>query len=485
MKYFLYLCCTLISLGAAAQVKVISGKNSAQYAPIKEPRFYSYSTADHNYFIINRQTPTFDKINTLITSDKTGNIITSKEISINAGMMGNTFDVVDLVVVGNKTVLFVENKIKNDLKNHLSAKIVDVNGNIAATGTKIGSMDFAKPSNGGSWYVSVTPDQKHVAVIGINPHTKNVADQIDYYILDENLKETSKGKFSFAGNTKEMYAAKFMASDKGDFYILNEEYDKTYTYPMLYKFTVGGSAEIIPVMISDPNLKNLSYTSAVNAKGDLIIAGYTQKKANFTAGEIANNGSWFFNSSIPGEVKTFPTTAPLANVIARKLDFNGDTFFLIGEQYKKEEQKVNNPNPLQFANKNYNFSYGDISVTAFDSGGNKKFEMPVARKWVGSTYDQDLTVGSGIVDNKLALVFNDRYNKYFPDQYNQYAYLKVPVAVTITNDGLMETPKNFVKELDIKLSSYVLYPQYTSAGNDRIVILMGKQDAVKTVIFTK
>lgn len=484
MKHFFYLFCILLSLSTSAQVNVFSGKNSAPYAPIKEPKFNSYSTVDYNYFIINRQTPTFDKINTLITSDKTGNIITSKEISINAGIMGNTFDVVDLVVLGNKTILFVENKIKSELKNYLSAKVVDVNGNIETTGIKIGNMDFTKPSNGGTWYVSVTPDQKHIAIIGINPHTKNVADQIDYYILDENLKETSKGNFSFAGYTKEMYAGKFFASNKGDFYIVNDEYDKTYTYPVLYKFTVGSKPEIIPVMIADPNLKNLNYAINVNPKGELVMAGYIQKKANFTLTDFSNAGFWTFNSSNPIEVKTSTSTTPLANILARKIEFNGDTFYLIGEQYKKEEQKTPNQPTIQFAN-NYKFNYGDISVTAFDAEGSKKFEIPVSRKSTGSTYDQDLMVGTGIIDNKLALFFNDKYNKYFEDKYNEYSHIKVPVSVTITNDGLMEAPKQFLKELDSKISSYVLYPQYTSAGNNRVVVLMGKNDAIKTVTFTK
>ncbi len=485
MKHFLFLFSLLLSLGATAQVNVSSGKNSTPYTPIKDPKFYTYNTADHDYFIINQQTPTFEQINTLIVSDKTGNIITGKEISINAGIMGNSFDVVNLVVLGNRTILFVENKIKGELKNHLLAKVVDINGNVEATGTKIGSMDFAKPSNGGKWYASVTPDKKHVAIIGINPHAKDVADQIDYYILDENLKETSKGKFSFAGFTKEMNAGKFLASDKGDFYIVNEAYDKSYTYPVLYKFTIGGTAEIIPVMIADPSLKNLNYAMELNSKGDLVIAGYTQKKANFSAGDIANNGSWSFNSSIPSEVKTFPATNPLASVVARKIIFNGDTFYVIGERYKKEEQKIANPSPMQLSNRNYDYTYGDINVTAFDLDGNKKFETPISRNWTASTFDQDLTVGAGIINNKLALIFNDKYNKYFEDKHNIYVNVRVPVTVTVTNDGLMEAPRHFFKELDTKVSTYVLFPQFTSAGNDRVVVLMGKNDALKTATFTK
>lgn len=485
MKYYLYLVTLFVSTSAFGQVKVAIGKNSPQFVAKKQPTFTSYSTADNDYFIIGKEV-SYQKINTLITADKTGNIITSQEISVNMGVSNNTVDVVDLMVFGNRSLIFLQNKSKVDLKNQLVAKVVDVNGNIAAEATPVASMDFLKLSNGGRWYTCVTPDKKHIAVIGLRPHVKGAEDIVNYYILDENLKETSKGQFSFAGYTKELSFEGFLASDKGDFYMTSYDYDKSYVYPVVYKFSVGGTPMIIPVMIADPTLKNLSYTSALNPQGDLIIAGYTQKKASFSAGEIANNGTWLFNSAIPNEVKTFKAETPVQNIIARNIIHNGDTFYLIGEQYKKEEEKTTGAiSPSQLSNPNYNYTHGDISVTAFSNDGSKKFEIPISRKMNSQNFDQELMVGTGVINNKLALIYNDKYDKYFEDKYREFGHLKVPVVVLITNDGLMEAPVQFSKELDIKISTYVLLPQYTVSSNGKVTVLSANSQAVKTVIFSK
>jgi hypothetical protein len=484
MKYYLYLITLFLSTSAFGQVKVAIGKNTPQFVAKKQPVVTTYSTPDNDYFIIEKEV-SFQKINTLIAADKTGNIITSQDISVNMGVSNNTVDVVDLLVFGNKTLLFLENKTKATLKNQLLTKAVDVKGNIAAEATPIASMDFIKLSNGGRWYTSITPDKKHIAIIGINPHVKDAADVVNYYILDENLKETGKGQFSFAGYTKELSFGKFLASDKSDLYMIGSDYDKSYVYPVVYKFSVGSTPTIIPVMIADPALKNLSYVSALSKEGDLIIAGYTQKKATFSVGEVANNGTWLFNSARPAEVKTFKAETAVKNIMARNIINNGDTFYLIGEQYTSEEEKISAPTPGQLSNPNYKYMHGDINVTAFSNDGSKKFEIPISRKMNSQTFDQELMVGTGVINDKLALIYNDQYDKYFEDKYREFSHIIVPVAVLITNDGLMETPVQFAKELDIKISTYVLLPQYTASNNGKIVVLLANSQSVKTVTFSK
>lgn len=485
MKYYLYLTTLFISLNASGQIKVVTGKNSPQFVATKQPDFTAYSTAGNDYFIIGK-TVSFQNINTLITADKNGSIVTSKEISVDMGMSNNSVDVVNLVVLGNRSLIFLQNKNKAALKNQLVAKAVDVNGNIANDAVAVASMDFLKPSNGGRWYTCVTPDQKHIAIIGVSPHVKDAADVVNYYILDENLKETGKGQFSFAGNTKQLSFENFRASEKGDFYLMGFDQDKSYTYPIVYKFSVGGTPMIIPVMIADPTLKNMSYTSALNPEGDLIIAGYTQKKATFSAGEPTNNGTWLFNSSKPNEVKTFKTEGAIQNITARNIIFNGDTFYLIGEEYKREqERKTGTVSPQELSDPNYTYTHGVINVTAFSQDGGRKFEIPIIRKMVSNNFNQELMVGTGVINNKLALIYNDQYDKYFEDKYREFTRLKVPVAVLITNDGLMEAPVQFSKELDIKASTYILLPQYTVSGNGKLTVLSANSQAVKTVTFSQ
>jgi len=90
-------------------------------------------------------------------------------------------------------------------------------------------------------------------------------------------------------------------------------------------------------------------------------------------------------------------------------------------------------------------------------------------------------VASGIINNKLALVFNDQYGKYFDDKYHKN--YKLPVEVSITNDGLMESPVLFAKELDVIVSSYTLYPQFFNDDSGQLMLLSGNNQSIKTVTF--
>ncbi len=481
MKYFILSVSLLACISTFGQVKVTQGNNSPQFALSKQPSFTSFGTENADYFVIKR-TESFENINTLIIADKNGNISAAKDIRLNMGIISNTFDVKNLLVVGNAPIIFVENHIKDGGKNIFVAHIVDHNGKVSDTGVTIGSMDFTKMSNAGEWYAALSPDKKHVAVIAVSPYEKNTAQQFQYFILDEAMKEVSKGQFSFAGNAKQIYIYDFLTSDKGDLYIVSEDYDKSYKLPVLYKYTPDGQPTIIPVMMAEPDLKNLTYTTKVSPAGDLIIGGYVQKRQNLTVGDTQAIGSYLFNSAKPNEVKTFNFDKPVTNLTARNIVYNGDTFFLIGEQYQAVKQKftgsVLSPKALVDV---FDYTHQDIMVTGYTMDFNKKFEMALNRKLTAHEFDQDLMIASGVINNKLALVYNDDYGKYIDDKYRRYN--KLPIAVLITNDGLMESPVHFAEELSVKVSTYTLYPQFFSNNNGRLVLLSGNAQSIKTNTF--
>lgn len=481
-KYILTTGAIIALLSAQAQVKVSQGNNSPEYAAIQQPKFASFATDNADYFIIKR-TERFEKINRLIIADKNGNISTSKDIRINMGVFNNDAGVNSLQVVGNNVVVFVEGRSKKDGKNTLTARTVDDNGNVSTTDLPVSSIDFVKMSNAGEWFTAVTPDKKHIAVIGHLPHEKNMPDQFKYVLLDENLKEQGKGQCSFAGYTKEIPVFDFLASDKGDLYIISEEFDKSYKYPVIYQAKAGSaSGNIIPVIMADPSLRMLSYTTSVNPAGELIVAGYSQQKKTFSAGDVKAEGTFLYNSTRPQEVKTFKFDKPVTNLTARNIVYNGDTFFLVGEQYKaeKEPSRATGMAVLN-AHDTYLYTHEDIQVTAFGLDGNKKFDLALSRKWPARSNDQEFMVASGIVNNKLAVIFNDQYGKYIDDKYHRNDYL--PVAILINNDGLMDTPVHFEKELDVKLSSYKLAPQFFSSYKNRVVVLNINSSSVKTATF--
>jgi len=90
-------------------------------------------------------------------------------------------------------------------------------------------------------------------------------------------------------------------------------------------------------------------------------------------------------------------------------------------------------------------------------------------------------VASGVINNKLSLIYNDEYGKYIDDKSRRYK--KLPVTVLITNDGLMENPVQFAEELSVKVSTYTLYPQFFSNNNGHMVLLSGNAQSIKTNIF--
>jgi len=482
MKYFLFSLALLRGLCAFAQVQVVQGNNSSQFKLSKPVGFTSFTTANANYFVLKR-TEHFENINTLIVADKSGSIITDKEIRINMGSFNNQSGVKNLLVINSTPVVFVENRDKSAGKNTLTASTIDDNGNINTAAVTIASMDFEKMSNAGDWYAALTPDQKHIALIGKSPYEKGTATQFSYFMMDDKLQVTGKGAFTFAGNDHNIHVANFLASDKGDLYIIADDFDNSYKYPTLYKYTVGGTGIIIPVMIADQKLKNLSYIAGLSPQGDLVLAGYMQKKSAFSAGDPAAVGTWIFNSSKTDGVKTFNFDKGITNATARNLVYNSDVCFLVGEQYKadKVETTASGPAAANFE-EIYNYTHGDIIVTGFTAdGSSKKFDLSVGREWTAKNFDQDLTVASGTINNKLAVVFNDQYGKYIDDPYHKN--LKLPVAVLISNAGVMDPPVIFANELDVKVSSYTLYPQFFSNDPGHLMVLSGNSQSIKTVTF--
>ncbi|MDB5030060.1 hypothetical protein [Mucilaginibacter sp.] len=482
MKHLLLFAALLIGITAFGQVKVIQGNSDPLFSLAKKPVFTSFSTSTADYFLIRRR-ENMAKINQLIVADKGGNITFNKDIWIKTGFINNSFQLQQLVVIGNTPIAFVENFNKTDGKSTLVACTIREDGKVNETGVEVGSLPQTRLLSPVDWYICLTPDKKHIAVIGQPVHEKDSPDLFKYFILDENLKQLSTGEFSFAGKAKRIEIYNFLASDKGDLYILSEDFDKTYKYPTLYKYTTGGQATIIPIMMADPDQKNFNYTSTVNPAGELVIAGYVQKKKTFSMGDTQTTGTWLFNSAKINEVKTFNFDKPVTNLTARNIVYNGNTFYLVGEQYKAERQLSSGSSMQHLGmDESFDYSHNDIMVTGFSADGAKKFDMPLSRNpWVSHDLDQQYMVSSGLINGKLALIYNDQYGKYFDEK--SYKNYKLPVAVLITNDGLMEAPIPFAKELDVKVSTYTLYPQFFSSNGGQISVLAGNNSSVKPIVF--
>ncbi|HEY0055628.1 MAG TPA: hypothetical protein VGB63_09750 [Pedobacter sp.] len=441
----------------------------------------TYTTENADYFILKNMNMSVNFGQRIVVADKSGKITAAKELKFNPGTFNNSLEIISMGVVKNTLAAFVTNHNKGEGKNTLSIRTIDEKGDFSSTDISVGQIPFLKLTNPGDWYINVTPDKKHVAVVGQLPHEKNKADQFVYYFLDENFKQISTGQFSFPSVLQNIGITELLASDKGDFHLLSQEYDKSYLYPVIYQAKINSTeTNIVPVKIEDPGLKNIGYKSVMNTKGEVVLAGYTQAKKTLSSGNSIS-GTWNFNSSKPAEVKTEPFEKPIENLVPSSLLLNGNTYYLIGEQYTKSRETPTSQQVLA-REENFNFTYGDIVVIAFDEGGLKKFQIPLSRNLSARNVYQDLAIATGILNNKLTLIYNDQYNKYV-NSGNEYKYVKLPVATSITNDGLMEQPSAYSKEFDVLNTSYKLYPLFNSTSNNRMVLLSADDSNIKAAVF--
>lgn len=473
-KYLITASFILITAAMNAQVTVSTGR-AREFSFKKQPLFSSFAT-DENYYFHFRRMENAMTYHTLVTADNKGSIEHMSNLKIDMGVFNNSFNIVGIYAVGNKVYAAVENPNKSAGQNTLSLRPIK-DGEIGLRDVKVGALEFEKLTNQGNWLITVTPDKKHLAVVGQTPREKSEPNRYKYFFLDEALTVLNKGEFTFPDDTKRVYFNHFLASDKGDLYMIRTDFEKGYSFPKVYRASVTTTTGTI-IDVQPEEDKVQTYTPAINSEGDLILAGYYKKKANFVVGDVEAVGSWWYTLS-KGKMQMSPFEKRMTNMTAQGLVKNGDTWFLIGEQYKAIKEAPTGS--LMNVEENYTYRHNDVLVTAFDDAGTKKFDIPLSKNYTARNFDADLYPAFGVLNGKLAVVYNDQYGKYFPNtSYDSY---KLPVLVYITNDGLMEQPVQLAKELQVPGSAYTLYPQIFGAGKNELVLLQGNNESIKSVVF--
>jgi hypothetical protein len=237
----------------------------------------------------------------------------------------------------------------------------------------------------------------------------------------------------------------------------------------------------MPATLPEGSAKNLSYTASVNPNGDLLVAGYYQPKAAVVIGDVQAKGSWVMNTAAPTDIKLNPFDQPVTNMEARGIVFNGNTWYLVGEQLKAEKEKQSMQQNLNFE-ENFFYRHDNVMVTAFD-GSSKKFELTLNKSDAVRNTNQAMYPAFGVINGKLAIVYNDQLNKYVPNTSSGY---RLPVLYYINNDGLLEAPQRFDKEFNIPNYSSPLITQYFNSGIDGRLVILARDNngsGMKAVVF--
>jgi len=465
-------------VGAMAQPTLVQG-NEMPFTFKKQPSVLMLPNGDGASFVFKSKDYSWP-FPTLVNVASNGSVTQVGEIRYQQGVMGNMTDMLNVHSLNGKIIMLFESRNKGANTNRLIARTIDAKGVLGTEEKEVGNFAFEKMGKSGDWYTCVTPDGKHLAIIGQVPAEKETLIQFKYYFLDEDLKAIGSGQFTFPETMKRQFMNSFYASNKGDFYLIKNEFEKGYRYPVVYKSKMGDAVgTVVSVMPENPKQKFMNYVAGVDAEGDLVIAGYIKDKAFLTVGDDQATGSWSYHMT-SGKLNISIFEKPISNATAQGVLFNNGTTFLVGEQLKADRETPTTQQGLAME-ENYKYIHNDVLITAFDKDGVKKFDLSTSKKFTGRNFDQDLFPAYGIVNNKLALVYNDTYGKYVPN--TSYENYKVPVLVYINNDGLMEAPVHLDKEFQTTRSSYTLYPQFfVAAPTSGIIMLAGNGSSVKGVI---
>ena len=478
MKILLASILLLATFSTIGQPKAHIG-DAEDFKLVKDPKSISFSGPTEDYIILTRIEHMM-QYHTLVTANKNGSIKSVNDIVLNGGSYTNMFEIISIQLAGDKLVAFIDNLNKTDGKHKLSYKYLSPGGVLGAEETTIGVFNYEKRGNAGNWYISSTPGGKHFAVIAQQPHEKDMADKFNYYFLDETLKPGKTGQFSFAENTKELPVSKFLASDNGDFYLLSYKNSYTAENIILNQASVNNAKGVITQVNIGEGLINTSYATTFSPEGNLLMAGYYKKKVKFGFDSESALGTWLFNAAKPTEIKTIAYDKPIEYLTTKAIVANGNTLYVVGEILKKVEEK-NYATGMAALDVNYIYNHGNILVNAFDNDGNKKFEIPLNRKWTTRNLEGPYQIAIGVMNNKLTLVYNDQYGKYIDDR--TYSNLLLPVLVSITNDGLMEAPVQYAKEMETTKTDFMLYPMYNVGDNNHMVVLAASTEKIKGVAF--
>ena len=481
MKKNLLVIYLLFAITFCQAQSTISISNDVNYEIRKKPVCESFVVAGKTFFFLKYYENFFYNYD-MFTLDNNNKLKAFGALDIQKGTFKNTTEINSVHQLGNKIFALVENRNKEEGKNKLAIRYITEEERLAKEQKEIGSIDYTKMGDPGTWLSYTTEDKQHLALVAVSPYEKGQPLSCKYYFLDASLQVVSTGVFTIGNEKKKSYRFKLSASNKGDFYLVNEEYDRSYIFPVVYKkLATENTFTEFPVMLKEP-FKNFNYTAGISPTGSLMLAGYYQEKKNFIVGDVQVKGVWVYNSEKPTDISIQPFDKPLKNLVPRGLTFNENTMFITGED-AKEERLPSRPGTFE---ENYSYKAENILITGYDLTTDTKYDLQLSRQQDAGTYGVNYsTPAFGLVKGKYCIVYNDNVAKYKPTEYQ---YSKIPVSVNITKDGLMEAPENYqtqieeiLKEKHISLS---IISGFNAVSNNQIVCLFtGGVGIMKAITF--
>lgn len=476
------------SVTQAQKITITKGRDQVPNKRVNGSQEFSFVSNENNYFFTsytNHGLRTFY----LQSFDKNGASLVNNELSVEVGVFNNSYSIDEIAGFNNKVYALVEHLDKPAGKNTLTAREIEGSGNVSTSETELMSFAFEKTMNSGFNYSSVSPDGNTLAVVGELPYNKEMPAQFKIATYTKDLKKIKEGEIKFPGeNTKNKSISVITAND-GTVYLIRKGMTKKGEITLAaYQWQSDAPTEVKEYIIElTPPNQVFNYTYAISKNDELIISGLSYERKTLTVGETKAIGGFYFTNKGKKEnlFKTFNLDAPVDNLTARKILTNGNTIFLVAEQYK--EQRITPPASAAGSMSNFDFNYDYTHksefVIALDNEGTKKFQLEVAKDFMARDYDKQYYSAYYICNDKLTIIYNDQTRKHVKG-YESYYSSEIPVLVQITNDGLMQSPLVFKD--DLKLEQYYgLFPAMSNqVAANKIALLMKNGTNTKLINFT-
>jgi hypothetical protein len=481
MKQFFLLFACAISINSSqvlAQFNIIESHETDAIIK-KDTKCSSYGLNGNSYFVIKNIEGFNEKYN-LLTVSADGNNISNIPLVIDGGTLYNMNSISGIDRVGKTAFVAIENRNKPDGKNTFIIRTLSDKGALGAEKKEIGFIPYTKMIDPGTWLYYVTNDKQHIAVVAVYPAVKGEPQLGKFYFLDNTFNVIATADLNIpATEKKKNYAFNLLASDKGDVYLINNEYEKSsYKIPVVYRKLANEKTFTENIVLLKEPYRVFDYTAAITETGSLLLGGYTQeKRGSISFGSTSIKGVWFYNTEKPTETNIIDFDKPASNLKVLGLLNNGNTAFLVGEQIIEKKE----PRPVGYMgfDENYFYEYNDIVVTGYNVPNSTKFDIQLPRKMAGRNFLADLAPSFGIVNEKLCILYNDDLKKFVE---NAYSY-KVPVTVLINNDGLMEQPTHYEKQFKTGNSGYNQLCNFSYFKSNQITTLSLSGNYVKSAIF--
>lgn len=305
-------------------------------------------------------------------------LISTNEVAFSLGVMGDSYDIEEVAVLGDRVLVFVSHWDKGAGKNSLSVKELSMEGELNDL-AEMGSITAQKMGNRGMFEFAYSDDQSKIAILYEMPFAKKTQERLELKCFDANSLELIWSTDKELKNLSKRAVLHDLAVDnKGRVFIYKRFRIKSDWDYTLYTYDADGSGwsestidvgenEILEADISFDKKNEMTflytYTQESSAyKRELHGFGYIHYNA-LLAQDVNETGPWMKDvvTYFSGErIAENPDKSRIDDFFIQDvLDRNDGKKLYVLEQIKTKNTPIAGSSPIQYT---YEWDYKDLLI---------------------------------------------------------------------------------------------------------------------------